>query len=575
MMQEQNQLLGKKLESRQSQLDLKEEQLKRSWRHKNLTEHSVMSKYLIQTLQDISTPQGNITLKIADAQQWINRVQTDLEDKAETFTQAVNEAIVSYLGDLDNKSDDENEEDDDVKEDEDNEDPVGTSGHKGPDDNDNDDTDLLGTGPSRGISTAPPPPPPTSQPDPPASTGTDFDHPQDTGAARGNQDSIALLTYKKRSVAMVSSTSKEMAISTVMVPSTGMEMAISTAMVPSSKGKEMAIADAHDPFSTANPWLYKEYRLAKGLQIKEYLKLDPPPLLYAMRMEETELLRFFQALYPPHIEPADVQIVEQIREWWEKSKGLWKDWIAAINAVEEKKTVKEFRATVGEFRAGMRFWNRHMHVLVKHTNALLQLNVAASKIPEKKFENLATNEDTYREIGEILFEARIKANQPEPVGWLTTASHCHKLARAKLVQALITVLSAVSSTLLRTATVDGRQWASRQHPFRQREQVAPTSQHFATTLFPYDFPDNPAQWEHCLPLVEFAYNNTIHSSTGKAPFEIVKGARRPPPMVKMMDDVFEADKFVEDLDLAYQQVQQTIQKAQEKQKKVADKHRRQ
>ncbi|MCO5547930.1 hypothetical protein L7F22_001385 [Adiantum nelumboides] len=81
--------------------------------------------------------------------------------------------------------------------------------------------------------------------------------------------------------------------------------------------------------------------------------------------------------------------------------------------------------------------------------------------------------------------------------------------------------------------------------------------------------DNPAQWEHYLPLVKFAYNTTIHNSTSKAPFEIVEGARKPPPMVKVMDDVFEADKFVEDLDLAYQQVQQSIQKAQEKQKKAA------
>ncbi|MCO5579855.1 hypothetical protein L7F22_033717 [Adiantum nelumboides] len=86
--------------------------------------------------------------------------------------------------------------------------------------------------------------------------------------------------------------------------------------------------------------------------------------------------------------------------------------------------------------------------------------------------------------------------------------------------------------------------------------------------------DNPAQWEHYLPLVEFAYNNTIHSSTGKAPFEIVEGAQKPPPMVKVLDDVFEADKFVEDLDLAYQQVQQASQKAQEKRKKAPDKHRR-
>ncbi|MCO5611471.1 hypothetical protein L7F22_065724 [Adiantum nelumboides] len=55
--------------------------------------------------------------------------------------------------------------------------------------------------------------------------------------------------------------------------------------------------------------------------------------------------------------------------------------------------------------------------------------------------------------------------------------------------------------------------------------------------------DNRAQWEHYLPLVEFAYNTTIHSSTGKAPFEIVGGARKPPPMVKVMDDVFEADRI--------------------------------
>ncbi|MCO5574075.1 hypothetical protein L7F22_027852 [Adiantum nelumboides] len=47
----------------------------------------------------------------------------------------------------------------------------------------------------------------------------------------------------------------------------------------------------------------------------------------------------------------------------------------------------------------MRFWRRHMHVLVKHTNALLQLSIEASNIPEKDIENNASNEDTYREKG--------------------------------------------------------------------------------------------------------------------------------------------------------------------------------
>ncbi|MCO5603016.1 hypothetical protein L7F22_057158 [Adiantum nelumboides] len=129
-----------------------------------------------------------------------------------------------------------------------------------------------------------------------------------------------------------------------------------------------------------------------------------------------------------------IQIVEQIREWWEKSEGLWNEWKEVINVSEQKETVKEFKAGLVDFRVEMCFWKRHMHVPVKHFNALLQLNIEASKIPEKEIENLATNEDTYREIGEILFEARVKANQPEPAGWLATASHCHKLARAKVTR---------------------------------------------------------------------------------------------------------------------------------------------
>ncbi|MCO5560886.1 hypothetical protein L7F22_014506 [Adiantum nelumboides] len=139
-----------------------------------------------------------------------------------------------------------------------------------------------------------------------------------------------------------------------------------------------------------------------------------------MRMEDTELPRFYPALYPPHTKPVDQmkykQIVEQIREWWEMFEGLWNEWKEVINTNEQKKIVKELKAVMVDFRAGMRFWKRHMHVLVKHTNALLQLNIEASKILEKDIENLATNEETYREIGEILFEARVKANQPEPIG---------------------------------------------------------------------------------------------------------------------------------------------------------------
>ncbi|MCO5601463.1 hypothetical protein L7F22_055586 [Adiantum nelumboides] len=80
-----------------------------------------------------------------------------------------------------------------------------------------------------------------------------------------------------------------------------------------------------------------------------------------------------------------------------------------------------------------------------------------------------------------------------------------------------------------------------------------------------------ALWQNLHSTLRFS--SSYHPQTD-APFEIVEAAQKPPPMVKVMDDVFEVDKFVEDLDLAYQQVQQAIQKAHEKQKKAADKHRR-
>ncbi|MCO5607382.1 hypothetical protein L7F22_061578 [Adiantum nelumboides] len=50
-------------------------------------------------------------------------------------------------------------------------------------------------------------------------------------------------------------------------------------------------------------------------------------------------------------------------------------------------------------------------------------------------------------------------------------------------------------------------------------------------------------WEHYLPLVEYAYNNTVHASTGKAPFEIVEGGKKVPPILQTKDKIFEADKL--------------------------------
>ncbi|MCO5562894.1 hypothetical protein L7F22_016530 [Adiantum nelumboides] len=63
--------------------------------------------------------------------------------------------------------------------------------------------------------------------------------------------------------------------------------------------------------------------------------------------------------------------------------------------------------------------------------------------------------------------------------------------------------------------------------------------------------EHKGKWEQYLPLVEYAYNNTVHSSTGKAPFEIVEGGKKVPPILHTKDKIFEADKYAQDLDEMY------------------------
>ncbi|MCO5607547.1 hypothetical protein L7F22_061744 [Adiantum nelumboides] len=59
-----------------------------------------------------------------------------------------------------------------------------------------------------------------------------------------------------------------------MVSSTSAEMAKSTVRVSSSKGKEKVTMDSTDSFIDANPWLHKEFHLAKQVRLKKYLQAD-------------------------------------------------------------------------------------------------------------------------------------------------------------------------------------------------------------------------------------------------------------------------------------------------------------
>ncbi|MCO5591990.1 hypothetical protein L7F22_045983 [Adiantum nelumboides] len=93
------------------------------------------------------------------------------------------------------------------REDEDNQEPVGTSGHQGPDDNDDHHQNLFGTGPSsRGASNEPPPPHPASQPELPASkdpkvesileVGTNYYVPRDEAFEQAKQENFISNTSK-------------------------------------------------------------------------------------------------------------------------------------------------------------------------------------------------------------------------------------------------------------------------------------------------------------------------------------------------------------------------------------------
>ncbi|MCO5592257.1 hypothetical protein L7F22_046255 [Adiantum nelumboides] len=86
--------------------------------------------------------------------------------------------------------------------------------------------------------------------------------------------------------------------------------------------------------------------------------------------------------------------------------------------------------------------------------------------------------------------------------------------------------------------------------------------------------DQRSQWEKYLPLVEYAYNNTVHTSTGKAPFEVIEGRSKSPLLLKVHGKIFAAAEYNRDLKESFQKIKEAISIAQQKQKAAANKHRR-
>ena len=86
--------------------------------------------------------------------------------------------------------------------------------------------------------------------------------------------------------------------------------------------------------------------------------------------------------------------------------------------------------------------------------------------------------------------------------------------------------------------------------------------------------DQKNQWERYLPLMEYAYNNMVHSSTGKSPFEVIEGKPKPPLMLKMKHNIFVVDEYVRDIQESFQRIKEAISAFHLKQKRVIDKHKR-
>ncbi|MCO5549863.1 hypothetical protein L7F22_003337 [Adiantum nelumboides] len=86
--------------------------------------------------------------------------------------------------------------------------------------------------------------------------------------------------------------------------------------------------------------------------------------------------------------------------------------------------------------------------------------------------------------------------------------------------------------------------------------------------------DQRSQWEKYLPLVEYAYKNTVHTSIGKAPFEVIEGRSKSPLLLKVHGKIFVADEYSRDLKESFQKIKEAISIARQKQKAAANKHRR-
>ncbi|KAL0295083.1 UNVERIFIED_CONTAM: Transposon Tf2-11 polyprotein [Sesamum angustifolium] len=85
-----------------------------------------------------------------------------------------------------------------------------------------------------------------------------------------------------------------------------------------------------------------------------------------------------------------------------------------------------------------------------------------------------------------------------------------------------------------------------------------------------------SNWDNRLPLMEFAYNNSIHSSIGMAPYEALYGRKCRSPVCSDIEGLrqLEGPELVQETMKKIQIVKKCLKATQDRQKSYVDKHRR-
>ncbi|QRW22071.1 Retrotransposable element Tf2 protein [Rhizoctonia solani] len=94
----------------------------------------------------------------------------------------------------------------------------------------------------------------------------------------------------------------------------------------------------------------------------------------------------------------------------------------------------------------------------------------------------------------------------------------------------------------------------------QTEQVNPSIEHFLRAYSGV----NQRDWSRWLPMAEFAYNNAVHSSTGKTPFKALYGWEPTLTPSNVPTDVPEADELAQTMEAQWKEVESALRQAKQR-----------